>query len=324
MAFASYLPVYSKQSSQQKVWKCEKQVLMVNTTSRNATDLNVERSFGEKLPSESRPCRVINPMKKRIRQHLNPLAARWQGRVEVSDTWYNEIFADANLPLLVDVGCGKGRFAESFAQQHQSQTNVLALEIREPLVNLANERAKAKGLHNLHFLACNANVSLADILKTAPRNVLSLIALQFCDPWFKKKHAKRRMVDAQLVEVIHEALRNSNVNGRVFIQTDVLPLAMQMRGVFDAHRGFLRVPDDGWSDDGWLLNNPLPVKTEREICVERRNEPVYRAMYSLASAGWDSDGVWDDDMLRRFAEPCSLNEPTSYTLEIPKLLTNTK
>ncbi len=309
MAFALNVLVLTKRSSRQKVCACGNRSVRMEAAPYTPSKSHVGPvpiSFGERIATEQRPTRLANPAKKRVRQHLNPLAARWRGRVDVDQSWYSTAFEDVGLPLLVDVGCGKGRFAESLAQKEQHM-NVLALEIREPLVDMANARAKARGIPNLHFLACNANVSLKDVLDAAPGNALKMVTLQFCDPWFKKRHAKRRMVDGPLVVVIHDALRNAGVDGRVFMQTDVLPLAVQMRGTLDAHRGLTRAEDVEWSKDGWLTKNPLAVKTEREICVERSDKPVYRAMYQLSGADWDRDGIWDSDLLQRVSEPTSLN-----------------
>eukprot|EP00171_Calliarthron_tuberculosum_P014816 IDg14816t1 len=179
----------------------------------------------------------------------------------------------------------------------ERERNVLALEIRAPLVEEAKERARERALHNVAYLACNANVSLRAVLDAAPAGALREVTLQFCDPWFKKKHEKRRMVDRELVTAIHDALRAAHgarpAAHTVFMQTDVLPLGEQMRSLFDAHRGLVRNPACEWTSDGWLVANPYAVKTEREICVERKHGRVYRALFTLAADGWDRDGVWE-------------------------------
>ena len=58
---------------------------------------------------------------------------------------------------------------------------------------------------------------------------VDVIAIQFADPHFKKKHRKRRLVQPKLVEDAYQCLKP---NGRVFIQTDVLDLALWMRQTF--------------------------------------------------------------------------------------------
>lgn len=76
-------------------------------------------AFAERLTFETRPPRIRNP-KKRVRQDLNPLAARWQGAVQVDEKWYAEAYTDPQLPLFVDVGFGKDSIVNSPMQRMYS------------------------------------------------------------------------------------------------------------------------------------------------------------------------------------------------------------
>ena len=96
------------------------------------------------------------------------------------------------------------------------------MEIREPLVDEANRLAKEKNLANLHYEFNNATHSLDVLLEKLPENILQTVTIQFPDPWFKKKHAKRRMVKDNLVETV---VRHLRVGGRIFVQTDIEFLA---------------------------------------------------------------------------------------------------
>ena len=65
------------------------------------------------------------------------------------------------------------------------------------------------------------------------------MTIQFPDPWFKKKHAKRRMVNEELVETI--AVNKLAIGGRVFVQTDIEFLAEEMFDLFrDGQGGWTR------------------------------------------------------------------------------------
>lgn len=230
----------------------------------------------------------------RVRQHLNPLARRWSQPVVLPENWYATAFKDVSLPLIVDVGVAKGRFLLQLAARDKS-FNYLGLEIREPLVHQANRCAINQNVSNLFYISCNANVSLARVLNDAPSGVLQDVFVQFCDPWFKKRHVKRRMVNPPLVDAIYQALWKSRCERvkadagpfrepSVFVQTDVLEVACQMREIFDLHGGFLRVSrlvGLRESADGWLLENPIGVPTEREIAVQKKDGAVYRALYQL-------------------------------------------
>lgn len=221
--------------------------------------------------------------------------------MQLPDDWYTIAFEDTTLPLVVDVGVAKGRFLLQLASSDRTR-NFLGLEIREPLVHQANRCAADAGLRNLFYISCNANVSLSRVLGDAPDGKLREVYLQFCDPWFKKRHAKRRMVNPVLVEDISRALQKSRgfllANGEVdkepfvFIQSDVIEVAAEMRNAFDTHGAFHRTANDGdlrIDDEGWLLENPLGLATEREVSVLNKGGSVYRALYHLAELAPDED-----------------------------------
>ena len=145
--------------------------------------------------------------------------------------------------------------------------NFLGIEIREPLVTEANEIAAEQGLTNLHYEFCNAMIWLGRLLEGLPAGVLQAVSIQFPDPWFKKKHAKRRMVNDEMVADVASKLAHG---GRVFVQTDIEFLAEEMFGLFRAVTVFEELLVD---------ENPFPVKTERENAVEVKGLPVYRAIF---------------------------------------------
>jgi len=204
----------------------------------------------------------------RVREHVNPLSRRYQ--VAVEPPAWQTLYRDVNQPLHLDIGCGRGKFLLDMAQQ-QPDWNFLGLEIREPLVQQANEWRSQLGLTNLTYLFCNANNSLHPLLASLPTGVLQRVSIQFPDPWFKKRHQKRRVVQPQLVSTIAEFL---SVNGTVFLQSDVLEVAAEMRDRFAEHGAFTQI------SDRWLEENPLPVPTERELLVLSFHDPVYRSLFT--------------------------------------------
>ena len=201
----------------------------------------------------------------RVHQHVNPLAPFYRQAPQPIDLEAD--FADPMLPLHIDLGCARGRFLLRMAEQ-ESNWNFLGVEIREPLVIEANRIAKEKGLAgNLHYEFCNAMLWLDRLLKNIPNSVLRMVTIQFPDPWFKKKHAKRRMVNGKLIDAILEKLADA---GRIFVQTDIEPLAEEMFGLFRERNDLTAISSDV---------NPFPVKTEREKAVEDKELPVFRQMY---------------------------------------------
>jgi len=205
----------------------------------------------------------------RVHQHVNPLAPFYRQAPRAIDLAAD--FVDPNLPLHLDIGCARGRFILRMAE-HEPKWNFLGVEIREPLVIEANRIAEEKGLAgNLHYEFCNAMLWLDRLLQEIPAGILQMVTIQFPDPWFKKKHAKRRMVNAELINAI---LRRLAVDGRIFVQTDIEPLADEMFGLFRERRELVEIAID---------ENPFPTKTERERAVEDKGLPVYRAIFAISS-----------------------------------------
>lgn len=200
----------------------------------------------------------------RVHQHVNPLAPFYRFTPEPIDI--KKVFANPDLPLHLDIGSARGRFILKMAE-HEKRWNFLGVEIREPLVEEANRIKDEKGLKNLHYEFCNAMIALENLLENLPGNILQTVTIQFPDPWFKKKHAKRRMVNRELVETITGHLAEQ---GKVFVQTDIQFLAEEMFAFFEEKNYFERASVSG---------NPFPVKTEREKAVEEKQMPIYRAMF---------------------------------------------
>ncbi|MDB9305012.1 MULTISPECIES: tRNA (guanosine(46)-N7)-methyltransferase TrmB [Cyanophyceae] len=204
----------------------------------------------------------------RVRQHVNPLAKKYQ--TPANSVEWEKVYPQLNQPLHLDIGCAKGRFLVKMAQI-ETNWNFLGLEIREPLVVQANQLRGELGLTNLHYLFCNVNNSLKSLLSSLPTGTLQRVSIQFPDPWFKTRHAKRRVVQPQLVTELADYLAPGGI---VFLQSDIEFVATEMRSRFAENPAFERV---GTAE--WLTENPLPVPTEREIGTQNKGEPVYRAVF---------------------------------------------
>ena len=200
----------------------------------------------------------------RVHQHVNPLSPFYTQPPEPLHV--ERVFADPTLPLHLDVGCARGRFILRMAEVEPAW-NFLGVEIREPLVIEANEIAQERGMTNLRYEFCNAMMWLGSLIEDIPPGVLRAVTIQFPDPWFKKKHAKRRMVNEELVAAVTAKLASG---GRVLVQTDIEFLADEMFELFRMSRELKEYSMD---------EDPFPIKTERERAVEDKGLPVYRAMW---------------------------------------------
>ncbi|MCU0536896.1 MAG: tRNA (guanosine(46)-N7)-methyltransferase TrmB [Hydrococcus sp. Prado102] len=207
----------------------------------------------------------------RVRQHVNPLAHKYQTPITPPD--WERVYANPAQPLHLDIGCARGKFLLQMAPLYP-QMNFLGIEIREPLVDEANSYRDRLELSNLYFLYCNIANSLAPLLKSLPTGVLQQATIQFPDPWFKQRHLKRRMVQPELVDLLATYMVEG---GRLFLQSDVESVAIEMRSRIQAHPNFQQ------HSHTWLETNPFPIPTEREIATLAHNKPVYRALFQKKS-----------------------------------------
>jgi tRNA (guanine-N7-)-methyltransferase len=160
---------------------------------------NPKHGAGKRKRNMSRcPKHMLNPFK-------CPLA--------VSSPNWDEIYSDTNRPLLLDIGCAKGRWIEQLASETSvrleldgRQFNYCGVELYAPLVEMANANilsSRREGCHtnrNLHYISANINVSLASLKFPS----LHTVCIQFPDPWIKKR--KRRVVTPSFVAALSAIL----------------------------------------------------------------------------------------------------------------------
>ncbi len=134
-------------------------------------------------------------------------------------------------PLYLEIGFGNGTALANQAMHHP-QRNYLGIEVHRPGVgHLLLELEKAR-LHNVRVLREDA----AEILRHAlPAQCLDGIYLFFPDPWPKKKHHKRRIVQPQLLRSFAHALRPG---GFVHMVTDWEDYARHMLACLEAESAF--------------------------------------------------------------------------------------
>jgi tRNA (guanine-N7-)-methyltransferase len=203
----------------------------------------------------------------KVRQHVNPLSIIYQQSLIPPD--WSAVYTDLSAPIHLDIGCAWGRFLLQLAQ-HDRSWNYLGIEIRESVVIYAQQKRDELGLTNLDYVFGNINTSLATLLASLPPGKLQRVSIQYPDPCFKNKHAKRRIVQPELVNEIARYLPSG---GEVFLQSDLEWVAQAMCDRFSENSAFWRTQAD------WLEPNPLGIPTERELSTLSKGLPVHRAIY---------------------------------------------
>ena len=139
--------------------------------------------------------------------------------------WQQTFGRDA--PTVLEIGFGMGVTTAQIAAQ-QAQTNFLAVEVHPPGVgNLCNLLAE-QSLTNVRVIQHDAVEVLRQMI--APDS-LAGAHVYFPDPWHKKRHNKRRLVQAALVQLLASRIAPG---GYIHLATDWVPYAEQMLEVLSA------------------------------------------------------------------------------------------
>lgn len=132
-----------------------------------------------------------------------------------------------DAPLIVEIGSGIGEATAALAAA-RPQCNVLAFEVWRPGVAHALGLIAEAGADNVRLIGVDAVWSLEHLF--APGS-LEEVWTFFPDPWPKKKHHKRRLVDPAFAHLVASRLRPG---GCWRLATDWAHYAVQMREVLDA------------------------------------------------------------------------------------------
>ena len=130
-------------------------------------------------------------------------------------------------PLILEIGFGMGEATAHIAGV-RPQDNFLCCEVHEPGVGALLKRIGEQGLSNIRILQHDAVEVLDHML---PPGSLDGVHIFFPDPWHKKKHNKRRLVQAPFVAKLAQRLKPG---GTLHCATDWQPYAEQMLAVLSA------------------------------------------------------------------------------------------
>ncbi len=145
-----------------------------------------------------------------------------------------EIFANADRPLEIDLGCGDGTFLLAIAN-HFPERNFLGIERLGGRVGKVCRRAARLGVNNLKVLQLESAYTLGWLLPDACAARLHLL---FPDPWPKKRHAKNRFVNAESAAALHRVLEP---DGEFLFKTDHSDYFAEAASIIDACGLFTRL-----------------------------------------------------------------------------------
>jgi len=206
-----------------------------------------------------------------MRQHVNPLSSNFDQIEKIPSL--RDMFDDSKSNLHLDIGCAAGDFLFDLALVNTSW-NYLGIEIREKLVKNAKLKVIEKEFKNLYFLFGNANNILNDVQSKFIIKNLKSISFNFPDPWFKKRHFKRRVIQPEFINILSNSLQKGTL---IFIKTDVKDLFDYMDSTISSNFYFKKIDkkDFNYSESF----NPSKVKTNREKYVIVNQLEIFERIY---------------------------------------------
>ena len=206
-----------------------------------------------------------------MRQHVNPLSSNFNQIERIPSL--SEMFGDPKLNFHLDIGSAAGEFLFDLALFNTSW-NYLGIEIREKLVKNAKLKVIEKEIKNLYFLFGNANNILNDVQSKFIFKNLKSISFNFPDPWFKKRHYKRRIIQPEFINILSNSLQRGTL---IFIKTDVKDLFNYMDFTIASNFNFKKIDqqDFNYSDSF----NPNKIKTNRENYVIFNKLDIFERIY---------------------------------------------
>jgi len=162
--------------------------------------------------------------------------------------------------LELEIGPGRGHFALDHAAAHP-EVDLVAIETRRADCELIRGRAGSRRVRNLIVLQGDARLLVPRSFRPGE---LCALHVHFPDPWWKRRHHKRRMVDMELALLMRTLLAEG---GGVDFRTDVSAYAREAARTWrDA--GFVPLPDE-----------PPEVLSSRERRYAITGQPVFRARF---------------------------------------------
>jgi tRNA (guanine-N7-)-methyltransferase len=178
-----------------------------------------------------------------------------------------ELVGSAGAPIELEIGPGRGWFLVERLEAHP-EVRMVGLEIRRKWATIVDRRLRDRGLGE------RGRVFAEDVRWALPRfaaRTLSAVFLNFPDPWWKKRHQKRLVLTAELLD---ELARVLSAGGELYVQTDVAERAAAYRELVLGHPAF-----EPWGPSPETDENPYGARSPRERRAIADGLPVVRLRF---------------------------------------------
>lgn len=203
---------------------------------------------------------------------IKPLKPWFQTPNDIGPTLdWNQFFGN-DLPVELDIGCGRGLFLFNAAVT-TPETNFVGLEIDFTEGRRTAMRLLKRELPNARVIGGDGKKVLSEMI--TPGSVQAAHVL-FPDPWWKKRHHKRRMFNIEFIQLLARILKT---DGLVHHWTDVADYFEMATALMDASPLFERQPEPPQRD----AEHDMDYHTSFERKKRKLGLPIYRAVWKRNS-----------------------------------------
>lgn len=210
-------------------------------------------------PSESPPRSPSAPAAEKDAPLIH-VPASWTRRLDLKRLFPEE------KPLEVELGSGDGGFMLAYARAHP-ETNFFAVERLKGRLGKLDRQGRRAGLANLRLIRIEASYFIQWLL---PPNCVRAVHIYFPDPWPKRKHHKKRLINEAFADALEQSLIPG---GRVYLRTDDADYFRRMHDVFQNHPAFQPIPTP---------SELLEFKTDFEKEFSEQGKQTHHAAFQLA------------------------------------------
>jgi tRNA (guanine-N7-)-methyltransferase len=171
-------------------------------------------------------------------------------------------------PLVAEIGFGKGLFLITAAQA-APELNFLGVEILRKYQLFTAARLAKRRLRNVRLVKADARDLLRDFVASGSVRALHVY---FPDPWWKRRHAKRRLFTDMFVEQCERVLEPG---GRLHLATDVADYFQFISNLISAHPCLMALP----APEIRQASHDLDYRTNFERKFRQQGRPVYQAIW---------------------------------------------
>ncbi len=181
---------------------------------------------------------------------------------------WSAIFGNA-CPVEIEIGCGRGLFIINSAREYPD-INYLGIEKSVSFFRILKDRVIKSKTENIRLIRMEAGYLLK---KFITKQSVDAVHIYFPDPWPKKRHHKRRLINAGFLDAVACALAK---DGCLFIATDFQDYFFEIIQAGTSCQDLQEIVRQEISPDGADPNTAL-TSYERKYLVQGRT--IYKIIY---------------------------------------------